>query len=206
MAITNKDDNPISISAINTENTSTTSNSLKILSDTARTGTDPADGAPYGMGEFSEYSHPSPFTSQSTTGTHSQFTQGKNSCLRRRFGGAPGAYNFSDATLVLGAAGNTHVYTIYEVTSKEGTAPASGDTDQRQGLIIRGIESGNIAAPTGWSTITMSNASINWTKSASDFTITNNYSSSQNQTFWTFYIGDETLYLSQTGTGTLTFS
>ena len=47
----------ISISAINTENTSTASNSLKTLSDTATTGTDPADGAPYAMSEFSGYTH-----------------------------------------------------------------------------------------------------------------------------------------------------
>ena len=47
----------IKISDINTENTSTTSNSLKTLSDTAASGTDPADGAPYGMGEFRGYSH-----------------------------------------------------------------------------------------------------------------------------------------------------
>ena len=191
----------ITISGINTENTSTASNSLKTLSDTSRSGTDPADGAPYAMSEFQNYAHTAPFTSQSTTGTFSQFTQGKNSCLRRRFD------NFSDATLVLGAAGNTHIYTIYEVTSKEGTGPSSADTDQRQGLVIRGIESGNISnPPTGWSTITMSNASITWTKSASDFTITNSYSSTQDQTFWTFRIDDETLYLSQTSTGTLTFS
>ena len=47
----------VKISDINTENTSTTSNSLKTLSDTAASGTDPADGAPYGMGEFRGYSH-----------------------------------------------------------------------------------------------------------------------------------------------------
>lgn len=47
----------IKISDINTENTSTTSNSLKTLSDTAVSGTDPADGAPYGMGEFGGYAH-----------------------------------------------------------------------------------------------------------------------------------------------------
>ena len=49
----------ISISSINTENSSTTSNSLKTLSDTATSGTDPADGAPYAMSEFSGYSHAS---------------------------------------------------------------------------------------------------------------------------------------------------
>jgi hypothetical protein len=209
MPITNKDDNPISISAINTENTSTTSNSLKTLSDTARTGTDPADldGGPYGMGEFSEYSHPSPFTSQSTSGTMNQFTQGKNSCLRRAM------FSLTDDTLVLGGTGNTHIYTIRNISSKEGTAPSSADTDQRQGLVISGYETGNIAAPTGWSTLTMTNSQINWSKSASDFTITNNYNSSNNITYWTFRIDDETLYLSDSGdptgysgTGTLTFS
>ena len=48
---------PITISQINTENTSTASNSLKTLSDTAKSGSDPADGAPYAMSEFFSYNH-----------------------------------------------------------------------------------------------------------------------------------------------------
>ena len=47
----------VSISAINTEVDTVSSNSLKTLSDAAKTGSDPKDGAPYGMGEFRGYSH-----------------------------------------------------------------------------------------------------------------------------------------------------
>lgn len=47
----------VSISAINTEIDTVSSNSLKTLSDAAKTGSDPKDGAPYGMGEFRGYSH-----------------------------------------------------------------------------------------------------------------------------------------------------
>ena len=47
----------VSISAINTEVDTVSSNSLKDLSDAAKTGSDPKDGAPYGMGEFRGYSH-----------------------------------------------------------------------------------------------------------------------------------------------------
>ena len=56
----------ITISQINTENTSTASNSLKTLSDTARSGTNPADGAPYHMSEFYSYAHPAPGPSTQT--------------------------------------------------------------------------------------------------------------------------------------------
>ena len=51
----------ISMGAINTEVTSTNSHSLKTLSDNATSGSDPADGAPYGMGEFSSYTHAIPY-------------------------------------------------------------------------------------------------------------------------------------------------
>ena len=72
----------ITISQINTENTSTASNSLKTLSDTARSGTNPADGAPYHMSEFYSYAHPAPgpstqtvtYTSVGPTGKISAYT------------------------------------------------------------------------------------------------------------------------------------
>ena len=47
----------ISISSINTENTSTTSNSLKTLSETAIEGLSTLNEAPYAMSEFSGYQH-----------------------------------------------------------------------------------------------------------------------------------------------------
>ena len=47
----------ISISAINTEVDTVSSTSLKTLSDAAKSGSDPKDGAPYGMGEFAGYNH-----------------------------------------------------------------------------------------------------------------------------------------------------
>ena len=75
----------ISISAINTENSSTTSNSLKTLSDTATAGTDPADGAPYAMSEFSGYTH---------IQTHDVVVS---------FGGAQGKIGFRTGTITSGA-------------------------------------------------------------------------------------------------------
>jgi len=181
----------ISISGINTENTSTTSNSLKTLSDTARSGTNPADGAPFGMSEFQNYSHPSPFTSQSTSGFFNSFTQGKANRQRR------GLFGFSDATLVLGGAGNSTIYTITDVTSKnEINGPSNADQDSRQGLIIAGTRpSGVTADPDGWTTVTFSNSSNNSSVNRSAMTYV------ENNTFWSFTLNDETLYLAASGTG-----
>jgi hypothetical protein len=69
----------ITMSQINTENTSTASNSLKTLSDTAKSGSDPADGAPYAMSEFFSYNHgPSTqvvtYTSSGPSGKISAYT------------------------------------------------------------------------------------------------------------------------------------
>ena len=50
----------VSMAAINTEVGSVNSHSLKTLSDNATSGSDPADGAPYGMGEFRGYIHEEP--------------------------------------------------------------------------------------------------------------------------------------------------
>jgi len=47
----------VSISAINAEVDTVSSNSLKTLSEAAKTGSDPKDGAPFGMGEFRGYNH-----------------------------------------------------------------------------------------------------------------------------------------------------
>jgi len=47
----------VKISDINTENTSTTSNSLKTLSETAVEGLSTLNESPYGMGEFRGYTH-----------------------------------------------------------------------------------------------------------------------------------------------------
>ena len=57
----------ISMAAINTEVTSVNSHSLKTLSDNATSGSDPADGAPYGMGEFSGYTHAIPYTAATSS-------------------------------------------------------------------------------------------------------------------------------------------
>ena len=51
----------ISMKAINTEVTSVDSHSLETLSNNATSGSDPADGAQYGMKEFSGYTHAVPF-------------------------------------------------------------------------------------------------------------------------------------------------
>ena len=51
----------ISMKAINTEVTSVDSHSLETLSNNATSGSDPADGAQYGMKEFSGYTHAVPY-------------------------------------------------------------------------------------------------------------------------------------------------
>lgn len=61
----------VSMDAIDTENTAYNpymgvNVSLKSLSDTATIGTDPRDGAPYGMGEFRGYTHIQTWTTTAT--------------------------------------------------------------------------------------------------------------------------------------------
>ena len=61
----------VSMDAIDTENTAYNpymgvNVSLKSLSDTATAGTDPKDGAPYGMGEFRGYTHIQTWTTTAT--------------------------------------------------------------------------------------------------------------------------------------------
>jgi hypothetical protein len=61
----------VSMDAIDTENTTYNpymgvNVSLKALSDNATTGTDPKDGAPYGMGEFRGYTHIQTWTTTAT--------------------------------------------------------------------------------------------------------------------------------------------
>jgi len=82
----------VSISAINTEVDTVSSNSLKTLSDAAKTGSDPKDGAPYGMGEFRGYSHgPSTvtitYTSNGPVGKINQFSSSNLSPTSMPFGG-----------------------------------------------------------------------------------------------------------------------
>lgn len=82
----------VSISAINTEVDTVSSNSLKTLSDAAKTGSDPKDGAPYGMGEFRGYDHgPSTqtitYTSNGPTGKIDQFYSSNHSTTTMAFGG-----------------------------------------------------------------------------------------------------------------------
>ena len=154
--------------------------------------------APYAMSEFYNYSQ---FTAQSTTGTFSQFTQGKAGNVRR------GMFNYSPLSLQL-SSGSTY-YTITSIESEQSTAPASNDTDHIQNIRISGNQSGNVPAPTGWSTLTMGgNSSITWSLSRSSMTAYYNYNTSNNRTYWYFSTGETgtTVYLPSSGTGTLTFS
>lgn len=154
--------------------------------------------APYAMSEFYNYSQ---FTSQSTSGTFQQFTQGKANNVRRRM------YNLTDSTLVLGT-GST-IYTITTIESEPSTAPFSNDTDHIQNITISGNQSGNVPAPNGWSTLTMGgSSSITWSISRSSMQAYYNYNSSNNRTYWNFSTGSSgtTVYLPSSGTGTLTFS
>ena len=83
----------VSISAINTEVDTVSSNSLKTLSDNAKSGSDPADGAPYGMGEFRGYSHgPSTqtitYTQNGPFGKIGQYYSSNHSTTTMAFGGS----------------------------------------------------------------------------------------------------------------------
>ena len=93
MTLPNKNSNSISISQINTEVTSSSSNSLKTLSDAAKAGSDPKDGQPYGIGEFSLYSHgPSThavtYTQNGPQGKISQYYSSAHSSTTMPFGTA----------------------------------------------------------------------------------------------------------------------
>lgn len=82
----------VSISAINTEIDTVSSNSLKTLSDSAKTGSDPKDGAPYGMGEFRGYSHgPNTqtitYTSTGPQGKIDNYSSSNHSTTTMDFGG-----------------------------------------------------------------------------------------------------------------------
>lgn len=83
----------ISISAINTEVDTVSSTSLKTLSDAAKSGSDPKDGAPYGMGEFAGYNHgPSTqsitFTENGPTGKIESYYSSNHSTTTMAFGGS----------------------------------------------------------------------------------------------------------------------
>ena len=82
----------VSISAINTEVDTVSSTSLKTLSDAAKSGSDPKDGAPYGMGEFRGYNHgPSTqtitYTSNGPVGKIAQYSSSNHSTTTMAFGG-----------------------------------------------------------------------------------------------------------------------
>ena len=124
----------ISISAINTENTSTTSNSLKTLSETAIEGLSTLNEAPYAMSEFQNYVH----TYSSTFSGYSTNSGGKADITRHRTTLANSTAVMSDGTFTL----------ILE--SERG-----GHTG------IRIIWGGGSAVSTGWTSVTIaqSNAS-----------------------------------------------
>lgn len=96
----------ISISAINTENTSTTSNSLKTLSETAVEGLNTLNEAPYAMSEFQNYAHTysSNFTGYTTN------SGGKANITRYRTTLANNSAVMSDGTftITLESARGTH--------------------------------------------------------------------------------------------------
>ena len=87
----------VSISAINTEVDTVSSTSLKTLSDAAKAGSDPKDGAPYGMGEFRGYDHgPSTvtvtYTSTGPQGKIDNYTSSNHSPSTMPFGSYALAY------------------------------------------------------------------------------------------------------------------
>ena len=159
------------------------------------TGT-PDGSTPYKMSEFYNYSQDLPFTAVSFTGSYNQFTQGKNSTQRRGF------FSYSDSTHRLAASGNTTIYTITNVASKnEYFGPNSSDTDSTQGLIISGTTPSNSSPdPVGWNRITFSNSSNNASVQRTDMTFY------RNNSFFSFSLAGETMILAQSGTGTATFS
>ena len=124
----------ISISSINTENTSTTSNSLKTLSETAVEGLSTLNEAPYAMSEFQNYAH----TYSSTFTGYSTNSGGKADITRHRTTLANSTAVMSDGTFTL--------------TLESERGGANG---------IRIIWVGNNAVSTGWTSVTIaqSNAS-----------------------------------------------
>tara|TARA_B100001093_G_C26267058_1_gene775249 strand:+ start:66 stop:578 length:513 start_codon:yes stop_codon:yes gene_type:complete len=124
----------ISISSINTENTSTTSNSLKTLSETAVEGLSTLNEAPYAMSEFQNYAH----TYSSTFTGYSTNSGGKADITRHRTTLANSTAVMSDGTFTL--------------TLESERGGANG---------IRIIWGGGSAVSTGWTSVTIaqSNAS-----------------------------------------------
>jgi len=132
----------ISISSINTENESTTSNSLKTLSDTASAGSDPADGAPYAMSEFSGYTHilthDAVVSQGSPTGKIGQVTGTITSGATVPFG----SYNLSNISKT---EGNSYVRIVWSGglnTSWDSVELPDGTTFNRTALTVSGYSHG----------------------------------------------------------------
>ena len=122
----------ISISAINTENSATTSNSLKTLSETAIEGLSTLNEAPYAMSEFQNYTH-----AFSTTFTGSLTNSGGKADINRfRTTLADNQAVMSDGTFTL------------TVESARGTT---------FGLRIIWSSSAN-AVSTGWTSVTITHS------------------------------------------------
>lgn len=124
----------ISISSINTENTSTTSNSLKTLSETAVEGLSTLNEAPYAMSEFQNYTH-----AFSTTFTGSTTNSGGKADITRH------RTTLANSTAVM----------------SDGTFTLTLESERGGATGIRIIWGGGSAVSTGWTSVTIaqSNAS-----------------------------------------------
>jgi len=176
----------ISISAINTENTDTTSNSLKTLSETAIEGLSTLNEAPYAMSEFANYSH----VFNTTYSLYTTNSGGKANIDRNHM-------TLGTTSWPIGADGSD--WTV-------GISSAPGGTT---GMILRLSRSGahtfsgGSTYPNSWVSISATGTN-SWTLARSTFSITlNSYNSTTNITSVYFTNYTSTTYLSSSGSGTV---
>ena len=176
----------ISISAINTENTATTSNSLKTLSETAVEGLSTLNEAPYAMSEFANYSH----VFSTNYSLYTTNSGGKAQIDRNHMG-------FANNQWPIGADGSTWTVSI--------------DSQPHQtGIVINCTRSGNHSSgstyPNSWVSV-VATGTNSWTLARSVFTLSySNYSSGSNSTTVTFSRQENVTRLSESGSGTVTLN
>lgn len=173
----------IKISDINTENTATTSNSLKTLSETAIEGVSTLNEAPYAMSEFMNYSHQwsSSFTFSSTTGG------GKAGHTRYHLNPSDSTMTLSDGsdyTFSIISTVATHTGFRIRFTHKDGVALTSSS-----------------AWPTAWTSVTVESSAItNFTLNRTAFTQATVGNSKH------FQKDDGVTYMAASGSGTITIN
>jgi hypothetical protein len=177
----------ISISAINTENTATTSNSLKTLSETAVEGLSTLNEAPYAMSEFQNYSH----VFSTNYSLYTTNSGGKANIDRNHM-------SLTDSTWPIGADGSDWTVSI--------SSAAGGQT----GITLNCTRSGNHSSgstyPNSWVSV-VATGTNSWTLARSVFDLWySNYNSSNNTTYVYFRRTETTTRLNSSGSGTITLN